>query len=202
MTVNKQEFLAQLRKGLFGLPQEEMEERIAFYSETIDDRMEEGLSEEAAVAAVGSVDKIVAQIIADTPLTKIAKERMKTKKRLTAWMIVLLALGAPLWFSLGIAAVAVILSFYVSLWSVIVLLWAVFASLVACSVAGIAAGSVFIVDGNTLSGIATIGAGIVCIGLCVFAFYGCKASAKGLLRLTEAVVTGIKNGFIRKEDVQ
>lgn len=40
----KEEFLAQLRGGLAGLPQEDLEERLAFYSELLDDRMEEGLS--------------------------------------------------------------------------------------------------------------------------------------------------------------
>ena len=49
--MGKQEFLAQLRKGLQGLPQEDIEERLTFYSEMIDDRMEEGLSEEEAVSA-------------------------------------------------------------------------------------------------------------------------------------------------------
>ncbi len=43
--MNKQAFLTQLRKGLSGLPQEDIEERLAFYSEMIDDRIEEGLSE-------------------------------------------------------------------------------------------------------------------------------------------------------------
>ena len=54
----KQEFLAQLRDALCGLPQRDIDERLTFYSEMIDDRMEEGLSEEEAVAAVGSVDEI------------------------------------------------------------------------------------------------------------------------------------------------
>ena len=44
--MRKQEFLAQLRKALSGLPQDEIEERLTFYGEMIDDRMEEGLSEE------------------------------------------------------------------------------------------------------------------------------------------------------------
>ncbi len=60
----------------------------------IDDRMEEGLSEDEAVSAVGFVDEIVAQIVADIPLTKLVKEKTKLKKRLRAWEIVLLVLGA------------------------------------------------------------------------------------------------------------
>ena len=47
--MNKQEFLAQLRKGLSGLPKEDIDERLTFYSEMIDDRMEDGIPEETAV---------------------------------------------------------------------------------------------------------------------------------------------------------
>ena len=44
--MNKQEFLAELRKGLSGLPQDDIEERLIFYDEMLEDRIEEGLSEE------------------------------------------------------------------------------------------------------------------------------------------------------------
>ena len=54
--MNKQAFLERLRKALSGLPPKEQEERITFYSEMIDDRMEEGLSEEEeAVASIGTI---------------------------------------------------------------------------------------------------------------------------------------------------
>ena len=93
--MSKQEFLAQLRKGLSGLPQDDIEERLTFYGEMIEDRKEEGLSEEEAVSAVGNVDEIVEQVVAEVPLVKIAKERIKSKRRLSAGEIVLLALGSP-----------------------------------------------------------------------------------------------------------
>ena len=57
--MTKLEFLSALGKGLSGLPQDEVEERLNFYSEMIDDRMEEGLPEEEAVAQIGAVDEIV-----------------------------------------------------------------------------------------------------------------------------------------------
>ena len=42
--MSKQAFLARLRKELSGLPKDDIEERLAFYEEMIDDRTEEGLS--------------------------------------------------------------------------------------------------------------------------------------------------------------
>lgn len=197
--MNKQEFVERLRKGLSGLPQDDIEERLTFYSEMIDDRMEEGLSEEEAVGEIGSVDEIVAQVVAETPLARIAKERIRPKRRLGAGEIVLLALGSPIWLSLGIAAFAVILSLYLSLWAVIISLWAVFASLAACAIGGVLAWVVFAMKGNGASGLAMLAAGFVCAGLAILIFYGCKTVTNGILILTKKMAIWIKNCFIKKE---
>ena len=104
--------------------------------------MEEGLSEDEAVSAIGTVDKIVEEIIGEIPLSKIAKEKIKPKRRMKAWEVVLLILGSPLWISLILAAFAVVLAVYASLWSVIVSLWAVFASIAGCAFGGVTAGPI------------------------------------------------------------
>ena len=199
--MNKQEFIDLLRARLSGLPKQELEERLDFYSEIIDDRIEEGKSEEEAVADIGSVDGIAEQIIADIPLTRIAKERIRPKKRLGAWEIVLLALGSPIWLSLAIAAFAVILSLYVVLWSVIVSLWSVFAALVGCAIGGVVAGIVFAALGNVPSGIATLGVGSACAGLSILFFLGCKEATRGNIWLTKRLALGIKKLFVKKEEL-
>ena len=111
-----------------------------------------------------------------------------------------MVLGSPIWLSLGIAAVAVILSVYVVLWSVIIALWSVFASLVGCSVGGVASSVILAINGNGLTGIAVIGAGFVCAGLSIFMFYGCKAVTKGIIILTKKLAMLIKLCFIEKEE--
>ncbi len=198
--MSKQEFLARLRKGLSGLPQSDVEERLTFYSEMIDDRTEEGFSEEEAVAAVGAVEDIVAQITADIPFVKIAKERLKPKRRLNAWTIVLLVIGSPIWLSLGIAVLAVVLTVYISLWTVIVSLWAVFASLVACAVGGAAASVVFACGGHGYTSVAMLATTLVCAGLSVFWFFGCHAASKGIVKLTKLFALWTKSIFIKKEE--
>ena len=65
--MNKTEFLDALRHALGKLPSYEVEQSIAFYAEMIDDRIEDGMSEQEAVAALGSVHAIAAQIVAETP---------------------------------------------------------------------------------------------------------------------------------------
>lgn len=198
--MNKQEFIAELRRGLSGLPTREVEERLAFYSEMIDDRMEEGRTEEEAVAEMGSVDAVASQIIADIPFAKIVKEKIKPKRRMKAWEIVLLAVGSPVWLSLAISALAVILSLYVSVWAVIVSLWAVFGALVACAFVWTMVGIAFAAGGNGIAGLLGTGAGVFGAGLSIFFFFGCKVATKGVVWLTKKIVLGLKRSFLKKEE--
>ena len=200
--MKKQEFLCALKKRLSGLPKDDMEERLSFYGEMIDDRMEDGRTEEEAVSDIGSVDDISAQIIAEIPLAKIVKERIRPKRQLKAWEIVLLALGSPVWFSLAVAAVAVVLSLYVVLWSLLVSFWAVLVALAACAACGLPMCVIFVAGGNGASGFAVLAAGMVCAGLSVFMFSGCKTVTKGILVLTKKMAILMKKCFIKKEKIQ
>ena len=200
--MNKQEFISRLRVSISGLPQNEIEERLAFYSEMIDDRTEDGLSEEEAIEAIGSVEDVAAQIVAEIPLAKLVKDKIKPKRRLRAWEIVLIAVGAPVWLPLMLAAFVVFLSLYVVIWSVVISFWAVFASVAVSSLACILLGAVLIVSERVYLGIAAIGAGLFCAGLSIFIFFGCAAATKGTAYLTKKIIIGIKNSFVKKEEEQ
>ena len=198
--MNKTEFLKQLRNRLSGLPEDEIEERITFYSEMIDDRIEEGLSEEDAVLVTGSVEDIIAQA-SETKPKKDTKKQQKSAKRLKVWEIILLAVGSPVWLSLLIAAFAVIFSLYVSLWSVVVSLWVAFVS-VAASAAGTLIGSgAMVFTGNHLSGIVLLGSCFFLSGISIFLFYGCRGATRGTLILTKNILRFIKHRVVKKEEV-
>ena len=195
--MTKQEFLAALKDGLSGLPQGDVDERLAFYSEMIDDRVEEGLTEQDAVANIGPIDEIVAQIVADIPLARLVKEKMKPKRALNGWEIALIILGFPLWFPLLIAAGVVLLSVYVVIWSVVLSLWSVELSLVLCAPAGLILAAVYAAHGYSLPALAMVGAALVSAGLAVFMYYGCKWVTVGMARLTKKMLIGIKYSFIK-----
>ena len=197
--MNKQEFLEALKNGLSGLPQEDIDERIDFYSEMIEDKIEEGILEVEAVASIGGVEDIVSQTVAEVPISKLVKQKIKRENKLKAWEIVLLAVGSPIWVSLLIAFLAVVLSLYVSLWAVIISLWAVFVSLVASGFSGLVGGAVFSFTGNGVSGLFIIGAALVALGLGVLCFFGCRAATKGTVILTKKMVLWFKNALLRKE---
>ena len=200
--MTKLEFLSALRKNLSGLPEADIDERLAFYAEAIDDRVEDGFSEDEAVAEMGNPNEVAIQIIKDTPITKIVKERVSPKRSLKAWEIILIILGAPIWLSLLIAVFAVLLSVWVAVFSVVVSLWAVAVSLVAMLIGGIAAGVVIIVKGGVWQGIALLGAGLACAGVGILLFIGCLYAVKGIVFLTKKIAVGLKKAFIRKEEDQ
>lgn len=197
--MTKQEFIAALRQRLHGLPQRDIEERLSFYGEMIDDHMEDGQEEAEAVAAIGSVEEIAAQIISDTPFARIAKERIRPKRRLRGGEIALLVLGSPLWLSLVIAAFAVAFSVFITLWAVVASVWAAFASVAACGPAGILTGAVIALGGKGASGVALLGAGLACSGLAILLLFGCRAATSGCVLLTRRIALGIKKCFVGKE---
>lgn len=197
--MTKYQFLAELEQRLSGLPREDVKERLAFFDEMIDDLIDEGLTEEQAVEKIGTVDDVVSQILEETPLTKLIKEKIKPKHKLEAWEIVLLVIGSPIWISLIAAALAVAMSMYVSVWAVIIFLWAVFASFVACAAGLAAVAPGLMIAGRVADGLLLIAAALVLAGLAIFAFFGCRAATKGILMLTKKIALAIKKPFCRKE---
>ena len=86
--MSKEEFLTELSKKLSGLPESDIRERVDFYREMIEDHVEDGISEDEAVAEIGNVDEIVAQIMSEVSLTRLVKERVRPKRKLKTWEIV------------------------------------------------------------------------------------------------------------------
>ena len=123
--MNKNEFLTALRGRLNGLPEEDIIKSMDYYGEMLDDRIEDGMSEEEAVEALGSIEDIMSEILSAVSLPKLVKEKVKPKRALKAWEIVLLILGAPLWIPLVAAVLITVLSIYLSIWSIIISLYAV-----------------------------------------------------------------------------
>lgn len=102
--MNKIEFLAAVSARLHGLSREEVDERIGFLSEMLDDRAEEAGGMDAALAAVGTPERVAAAILADSPIGTVQKGGGNTGKRRFTWRTVLLAATSPLWASLVFAA--------------------------------------------------------------------------------------------------
>ena len=197
--MNKQQFLDELKSRLNGLPKEDLDERLLFYGEMIDDRLEDGLTEEEAVAGIGSVDEIVEQILGEVPLSALVKEKVRQRRALKAWEIILIVLGFPVWLPLLISAFAIVLSLYISLWAIMISIWAVDLSLAAGAVGGVLSAVWYLIKGNPAAAGFTFGAAVICAGLAILLFYGCVELTKGMIWLTKKMILGVKAMFVGKE---
>ena len=196
--MTKQDFLNKLEKGLSGLPKDEIEGRLAFYAEMIDDRIEDGLTEEQAILEIGDVEKIVSDIIGETPLLKLVKQKIKPNRRLKTWEIILLIVGAPVWFSILVSLVASAFAIYLSIWSIIISLWAIGVSLALSGVV-LPIGGIIMSLSFGASGIAIIGVGVFSLGLAFPFFLACKLITKSFVVLTKKLLLIIKQAFVIKE---
>ena len=109
--MKKSEFLGQICIRLKDVPKQDLERIIDYYNEIIEDRIEAGENEEAAVASVGDVEEIIAEALKEHVASK-PKKSSKNKRRL-----VFLLAGAPLWGSLLIAAICIVLAGYICVWA-------------------------------------------------------------------------------------
>ncbi len=198
--MTKQEFLLQLHRALSGLPQNEVEERLTFYSEMIDDRIEEGLSEEEVIESIGSVQGVADQIKADFAPASKEKKKEKYKWHWGPWEIVLFILALPLLISVASGILSTVVSLYVGIWSVVISLWACVVALWGTAIGGLISGFGMIFTGAPIPGLAVIAVAIFAVGLSIFAFFGAHLAGKWTVILTKKFFIWLKGKFTRKEE--
>lgn len=174
--MTKTEFLHQLQENLDALSEADRDERILFFGELIDDKIEAGLGEEDAVREIGDPTDIAKQITAEfnTPSTEPEQKAPKVRRKLKGWEIALICIGSPIWGSIAIAVAAVIFSLYASLWAVVISLWAADLAFALGSVAGVVAFFPLIFSKNFDFALLMLGSGLVNGALAIFMFYPCK----------------------------
>ena len=195
--MKKEEFLKELRKKLNGLPKADIEDHVSFYSEMIDDRVDDGKTEDEAIREIGDVDDVVKQILAETPLSRIVKERMRPKRSLRAWEVIFLILGFPLWFPLFLV---VLLLFFLALgiiWLLALIMYVVFGSLVFTSIAGFIAFFASMVDGP--ANLIPLGMALASIGGAIIMFFVAIIFTKIAAKATKGFLRWVKSWFVGKE---
>lgn len=197
--MNKAQFLDALRRGLSQLPPEEIDKQLAYYSELIDDMVEDGMTEYEAVEHLGSVQEIYENILLDMPLPLLVKSKSKPKGGWSALAIILVVLGFPVWFSILAALFAVVLAVYVSIWAVGI---SVFAAVLAIAVAAVVLAVFFFILllKNIPAAILALGVGFVLAAIALLLGIGAFYLCKGIVKATAAMGRGIKRLFIRKEN--
>lgn len=189
------DFAQLLRGQLRGLNGEEVEKSIQFYDELIVDHMEEGLSEEEAVRAVGTPGEIAREILMEMPVTTLVRRRVKKRPRFRGFAAVLIVLGMPVWLPLLLTAViltvVVVLLAYLLVFMLGASLWAVVLAVAAVAIAAVLSFT-FSAGGFLSAGIALAGAGatvLLTLGMIEVTKW-CIAAWRGLARAMKRFVVG------------
>lgn len=187
--MTKVQFLMALQRKLQGLPQEDIEKTLEYYNEMIDDRMEDGITEQEAVAAIGDIDEIAQQILGEMPLPKRMAAKLRPKRKMAGWEITLLIILAPVCLTVLIGAASGIFSTYMGVWAVIISLYAIGVALVASAVGCVLAALILCLTGLFVPGLFVFGGALVCAGLSYFLFMGGKYTAKGTVWVTKKIIS-------------
>lgn len=170
--MNKEEFLESLKRLLKSLGKSEREKSLSYYSEIIDDYIEDGYTETEAVEQVGSPG-VIAQEILEEQGGRPGGQLSGGMKGLVA---VLLVLGFPLWGSLMLAGVCLLLAAALLILSAYIVIWCIPVCTGACSVSGLVlsvismGGAAIIIFQDTAAGVIQLGIGMVCAG--IFILFG------------------------------
>lgn len=196
--MNKQEYLAQLRAALACLPEGEIEESVAFYTEMIDDRVADGLTEEEATAQLDDPKAAARAIIADLPVVPRTVVRTKQRNRALYWTLVIL--GSPLWLALLLAAGMLVLAGLLTIWCLILGLWLLAAGLLAGGPLGIGVCLWALAVGQPAYGVFELGSGLLCFGLGLFCLHGAVAASKTLMQVSRQWIAKAKAPFVKVKE--
>ena len=187
--MNKTEFTNQLTAGLMGLSEEDIKRSVDFYVEMVDDRIEDGMTEEDAVAALGSIDEIRSKILEEIPITRIVKEKITPKREFSPTEIALLIVGSPIWLPLLLTFIIVGLVIFLCFWVIILSLYVVDLSVFVSGIAGIIGA---FVGGEALPAGVFVGCGIALLGAAMLLFLGFNQITKGMFAISKRIIFAIK----------
>lgn len=197
--MNKQEYLESIRSRISAMPADDVNRFMDYYSEMIDDRVEDGLSEEEAVADMGSPDAAVEQILEDMPLTKLVKEKIKPKHELKAWEVVLIVLGSPVWIPLLMTAAVLLLTLWIVAFALLISFYAVVLSFVAAGIGGLICTIPLFIANSPYMAVLMLGAALIGVGIAILFVVSVKPVTVGIFKVCKASVNGIKRMFVKEK---
>lgn len=180
--MTRDEFLGRLGELLACLPAEQVEETKAFYAEAIADRMEDGMSEEEAVAAMGAPGEVAEATLDDLPAVPRAIAR--TRRRSTALLWVLAIVGSPAWVPLLVAFAAVAVAVYACIWALALCVWLIAAALGSAGAASLVLVAAGVAVGHAPYAIAMLGCGLAFVGAALLVGAGAWEASKQIARLS------------------
>ena len=185
MSLTKEKFILKLSLRLKDLDTSDIEKACEFYSKMIDDRVDDGMSKEEAIEALGPMDYIEASIRDNirnnASFTHICNNDtlddilpIKEKRELNGSVLILLILSFPIWFSLIVLALALALAIFIGIWAVVCSSYIANAALGVGGLATLLSGFGFLFTGNFSPAVLAISEALLLIGAGLVLFVALK----------------------------
>ena len=194
--MNKNEYLDSIKSKLQGLPEKDIQSAIEYYEEAIEDRVEDGLTEEQAINAVGTPDEIAEKILLDSSIPKLITAKAKPKRTLKGWEIALIIIGSPLWLTVALCLLVVFLWVIIFIFCMILTVIAVVLALILGALGGVAGGIAQLFNGYGMNALITIGVSMVILGIGLLLSLPLKAAVTGLWNLIAKFIKWTKKKII------
>lgn len=174
--MTKKEFMKHLKQTLKQLRPQERKQTLAYYSEIIDDRMENGYTEAQAVAETEPVDVIAARMLGEAA----QQDTLKPKRDILH--IVLLVVGFPVWLPLLLAIAVIVFAVFIIIWAAVFVLFAADVSFAVMGIGGIAGGIAYF-GSKIPTALFLVGCGLICVAIALLLFFP-------LCKLTKLLASG------------
>lgn len=194
--MRRDEFLKELARELEGLTAEQVAEAVSFHAEAIDDRIEAGMPEEEAVAAMGSPREAAAGVLDGLPPVPRAIARTRRLGTVVPWVLAII--GSPIWIGFGLAFLGVALGVYVSIWALALAVWALAGACLAGALVSLLLAACGVAIGHAPFVLAMAGSGLACAGAALLVGFGAWKASALIVRLSLRWVRWVLSPFIGK----
>lgn len=191
--MTRNEFITSLSARLQGIPENERQKALDWYSELICDRMEE-MPEADAVSGIGSVDEIADEILSQyrqnttavhsSDSTEPQSRRSPDKGVNTALVIFAAAVLSPIWLPLLIVGLSLAFVAVVLVWCAVVTVGVMLVSAAAVGAVGLVYGfwALFVI--NPAYGLLVLGTALISAGLTLALIPLIVVTVKGAAKFT------------------
>ena len=179
--MNREEYMKRLEYRLRRLPKEDYDKAVSYFTEYFEEAGPD--NESQAIEDLGSPEMAADQIIRDFAMENANRPVKDVRRGISAVWVGILAvfaapIGVPLALTLGILALTFVFVILMLVFCVFILTLSVAVSAIPCIVIG-----VWMLFTSFADGIATIGIGLLGLGIGYWLLIGSAALGKGVLRL-------------------
>ncbi len=160
--MNKVEFLKELELYLLKMNDSEKNKFITYYDEMISDYIENGMIEDEAVKKIGTPVKIAEEILDDYNSVKLNLPSTESK----ILNIIITIIGFPLWGSVLLSVILLVLSVYILFWCVPIITGAGCVGFFASAIIGIV-GTPLVMSQSISIGVIQLGTSVASVGITV-----------------------------------